>query len=270
MDDQVPPVLRQRLEKKLGVGTRAIYLRLAKIARQEFVSPRAAAFLLAGQVNVGYSQWANAADRAEMRGHVRPAAARDAEPAKTAPVSPAREPAPLRVKPAKNNTLFVVHGRDIALNESMFSFLRAIGLNPMEWSQAIAAAKGANPNVGVVINNAMKKVQGVMVMFSPDEEAKLKAKFCAPNEKNTLGKLGAQARPNVLFEAGLALGAHPKKTILVQVGNTRDISDIAGMHIPKLSQSATSRKELAQRLRKMGFKVTTEGTSWLTEGNFSR
>ncbi len=267
MDDQVPKVLRQRLEKKLGVSKRAIYKRIAKISREEYVSSRSAAFLLAGQLGIGYTQWATAADRAEMRGHAIPAAAIE-KPAKLA--APIKEVAPLRVKPAKNNTLFVVHGRDTALNESMFSFLRAIGLNPMEWSQAIAAAKGANPNVGTVINNTMKKVQGVMVMFSPDEEARLKPNFCAPNEKNTLGKLSAQARPNVLFEAGLALGAHPKKTILVQVGSTRDISDIAGMHIPRLSQSAPSRKELAQRLKKMGFKVTTEGTSWLTEGNFSR
>jgi hypothetical protein len=62
-----------------------------------------------------------------------------------------------------------------------------------------------------------------------------------------------------------------QKTLLVQVGDTRDISDIAGKHILHLSNSAASRKELAQRLQsKLKFKVDTTGTAWLTIGNFNR
>jgi hypothetical protein len=38
----------------------------------------------------------------------------------------------------------------------------------------------------------------------------------------------------------------------------------------KLSNSPASRKELAQRLKKMKFKVDTDGTLWLTEGDFDR
>jgi hypothetical protein len=61
------------------------------------------------------------------------------------------------------------------------------------------------------------------------------------------------------------IGAHPDKTLLVQVGDTRDISDIAGKHILHLSDNANSRKELAQRLAtKLKFKVDTTGTSWLS------
>jgi predicted nucleotide-binding protein len=32
----------------------------------------------------------------------------------------------------KGNSVFVVHGRDEVLRKSMFDFLRALGLNPME------------------------------------------------------------------------------------------------------------------------------------------
>jgi len=32
----------------------------------------------------------------------------------------------------------------------------------------------------------------------------------------------------VLFEAGLALGAHPNKTVMVQVGKVKAFSDIGG------------------------------------------
>jgi hypothetical protein len=38
----------------------------------------------------------------------------------------------------------------------------------------------------------------------------------------------------------------------------------------KLTNGAASRKEFAQRLEKMKFKVDTEGTSWLTEFDFDR
>ena len=118
----------------------------------------------------------------------------------------------------------------------------------------------------------MDSVQGVLVMFSPDEEAKLKSKFASTNDrKKGLHKLDSQARPNVIFEAGLALGAHSKNTLLVQVGETRDISDIAGKHIVHLSNDAASRKELAQRLQtKLRFKVDTTGTDWLKIGDFDR
>jgi predicted nucleotide-binding protein len=109
-------------------------------------------------------------------------------------------------------------------------------------------------------------------MFSPDEEAKLKSKFCNEKDrKKGAHKLEAQSRPNVIFEAGLALGAHADKTILVQVGDTRDISDMAGKHMVRLSDNPNDRKELAQRLRdKLKFKVDTDGTSWLSEFKFNR
>jgi len=73
------------------------------------------------------------------------------------------------------------------------------------------------------------------------------------------------------LEASIAIGAHQEKTLLVEVGSVRQITDIGGMHILRLNNSATSRKELAQRLKdKLKFKVDTTGDSWLTVGNFER
>jgi predicted nucleotide-binding protein len=200
-----------------------------------------------------------------MRGH-RVVQTQIEEPAAPTPII-RREPAKLKVKPAKNNTLFVVHGRDNRLNEDFFSLLRALGLNPIEWSKAVAKTKGNNPDVDKIIGGQMKSVQGIVVLISPDEQVRLKSKFsdpAAPTER----ELQDQARPNVLFEAGWAFGAYPDKTLLVRVGNTRPISDLGGKHIVKLSNAPASRKELAQRLKKIKFKVDTEGTSWLTEGDF--
>lgn len=269
MSDNIPAQLRTAIKKNLGnVTDRRVNQVIAKISSDELVSRRAAALLLARKLGVNFNKYATDDDRAEMRGHTAAKVQLDEPVAQTASPPPVKLVAP-KVKPAKNNTLFVVHGRDTDLNEDMFALLRALNLNPIEWSAAVAKTKGNNPDVDKIIGGQMKSVQGIVVLISPDEQAKLKPKFCDPanpSEKT----LRDQARPNVLFEAGWAFGAYPSKTLLVRVGNTRPISDLGGKHIIKLSNSPASRKELAQRLRKMKFKVDTDGTSWLTEGNFDR
>jgi hypothetical protein len=266
MSNAIPAALRASIQKKLdNVSDRHVNRLIAKIADDEVVSRRAAAMLLARKLGINFSQYATADDRAEMKGHSLTAASMQTpEPAPQPATKPKQ---PLKVAPAKNNTCFVVHGRDTKLNEDMFGLLRALGLNPIEWSKAVALTRGNNPDVDKIIAGQMKSVQGIVVMISPDEQAKLKPKFCETAAEKTLQD---QARPNVLFEAGWAFGAYPGKTLLVRVGNTRPISDLGGKHIMKLADSAASRKEFAQRLEKMKFKVDTRGTSWLTEFKFNR
>jgi predicted nucleotide-binding protein len=266
MAERIPPKLLEKIVKVLGVTQRRVYRLIEERATANHFSSVLGALLLASENGISIQRFASEDQLAILRGAPR------AAPVQAAPIVVTKksvyEPRkPKAVRTTKDNSIFVVHGRDTKLNDDMFGFLLAIGLNPKEWSQAIKDAKGANPNVGQVINKAMKQAQGVLVMFSPDEDAKLKSKFCGPKDrKKGLNKLDGQARPNVLFEAGLALGAHPDKTLLVQVGDTRDISDIAGMHLINLGDDAASRKELAQRLAtKLKFKVDTTGTLWLSD-----
>jgi predicted nucleotide-binding protein len=265
----INPRLIELLKKRMGVAERTVYAAIQRTAVANRVPRELGALLLAGEQGISYQRYATSEQMAELRGapiHAAPVAA--PAPSGRSPASASRKP----VVTITNNSIFVVHGRDAQLNADMFAFLRAIDLNPLEWSQAIKTAKGANPHVDDVISNAMDSVQGVLVMFSPDEDAKLKSRFAgATDKKKGLDKLDGQARPNVIFEAGLALGAHSKKTLLVQVGDMREISDIAGKHLIHLSNDATSRKELAQRLQsKLKFKVNTTGNHWLTIGNFHR
>jgi hypothetical protein len=270
MSDSIPAALKASIQKKLGnVSPRHLNRLIAKIASDELVSRRAAGMLLARKLGVNFTRFATAEILAEMRGHTVSQNQIDEAPMPVSSKPTARGVSKPAVKPAKNNTLFVVHGRDTKLNEDMFGLLRALGLNPIEWSKAVAKTRGINPDVDEIIGGQMKSVQGIVVMISPDEQAKLKPAFCDPAVP-TERILQDQARPNVLFEAGWAFGAYPGKTLLVRVGNTRPISDLGGKHIMKLSNSAASRKEFAQRLRKMKFKVDTDGTSWLTEFNFDR
>lgn len=265
--DDIPAQLKISIQKKLGdVTPRHVNRIIASIASDQLVSRRAATMLLARKLNINFSRFATNEDRSEMRGHTVAHVDIEEAPA-AAPVQTVPRLSAKSVRPTKNNTLFVVHGRDAKLNEDMFALLRALGLNPVEWSKAVAKTKGNNPDVDKIIGGQMKTVQGIVVLISPDEQAKLKAKF---SESDSEKKLQDQARPNVLFEAGWAFGAYPEKTLLVRVGNTRPISDLSGKHIIRLANSPESRKEFAQRLKKMKFKVDTEGTSWLTEGNFNR
>ena len=93
-----------------------------------------------------------------------------------------------------------MHGRDIALRDSTFAFLRALRLEPLEWEQAIRRARrGANPFVGDVIDEVMDQAQAVLVLFSPDDLVQLKDQFVDKSERNTEGKSQGQARPNVLL-----------------------------------------------------------------------
>jgi predicted nucleotide-binding protein len=82
-------------------------------------------------------------------------------------------------------------------------------------------------------------------------------------------QLRGQPRPNVLFEAGLALGRHPDKTVLVEVGKLRKFSDIAGRHVVRLSNEYAKRNDLANRLEKLGCMVDKQGTDWTKAGDFN-
>lgn len=270
----IPRAFLSELVSKLGITKRQVYNLIEKIAVDSHVTSRTAAFLLAYQRGIRYQKYADAHDLAEMRsvraGQI-PQPSPPIPPAARPTAKVTARPKPLPpIKQSKNNSIFVVHGRDQRLRTDVFALLRAFDLNPIEWEEATAAATGANPNIGKIIDGAMKKAQGILVLFSPDERAMLIHSHCTQKERLTLGKLAPQSRPNVIFEAGLALGAHPSKTLLVQVGDMRDLSDIAGKHILRLSQSQASRNELANRLRKMGFKVNTKGSDWTTVGNFGR
>lgn len=263
--------LMARLEKKLRLSKRRVQEVIQETARKNRVTRDIASFIVAGDNGISYDRYATADQMAILRN------VPTNHPVVTAP--PPHTTAPVRVIPAartnarpvkttKDNTIFVVHGRDNKLTEDIFSFLRALGLNAIEFAQAINDTAGANPNITKIVKGALKRAQGVLVIFSPDEEARLKAKH---RRKGDSTKLQGQSRLNVIFEAGIALGAHPEKTLLIEVGTVRNISDIAGMHIPRLTDDAASRKELAERLRrKLKLKVNTTGDYWLKVGKFTR
>jgi hypothetical protein len=66
----------------------------------------------------------------------------------------------------------------------------------------------------------------------------------------------------------MALGLFPERTVIVELGRLRPISDIHGRHVIRMNNSAGKRQELAQRLETAGCAVNRSGTDWLTSGDF--
>ena len=170
----------------------------------------------------------------------------------------------------KGKTVFVVHGRDMVLRDSMFAFLRSIELDPLEWEQAVRRARrGTNPFVGDVIDEVMDQAQAVLVLFSPDDLVQLKDQFVDKHEKQSEGRPQGQARPNVLFEAGLAMGRHQVKTVLIEIGSVKRFSDIGGRHMLRFNGSPESRHDLVGRLKMLNCDLDVDGRrDWMKVGTF--
>jgi predicted nucleotide-binding protein len=165
-------------------------------------------------------------------------------------------------------SVFVVVGRNTEANASMFNFLRAINLKPIEWSMAIAATDSGSPYIGDALEAAFAMAKAVVVFMTPDDVAQLRPEYTNDPDDPEL-KPTPQARPNVLLEAGMALGLHRDRTIIVELGNLRGLSDLAGRHTVRIDNSAAKRGSLAERLRGAGCDVDTSGTDWYEVGDFT-
>jgi predicted nucleotide-binding protein len=174
------------------------------------------------------------------------------------------------MKEANKSRVFVIHGRNEAIRRALFDFLRAIDLKPIEWSEAVTLTGTPSPFIGDILDAAMGYAQAIIVLFTGDDLVRLKDEFLWINDPAYERKTTPQSRPNVIFEAGWALGKYPERTILVQVGTLRPFSDIAGRHFIRLRNSSKSRQELAQRLKLAGCDVDLSGTDWHDAGLFPK
>ncbi len=265
--------LLARLESKLKVGRAQVYALIQRKGLQTHLPANLAAIVLAAERGIGTTRYASAEQLSQIRqatsggSHSTPAAPAFSAPPKALRRIAGEKRALQRVQ-KRGKSVFVVHGRNEELRRSLFTFLRSIGLNPIEWRKAIEMTRRPSPYVGEILDAAFSKAVAVVVLFSPDDEAKLRSEFLKPSDGSHERTLSGQPRPNVLFEAGMAFGSKPDKTVLVQVGGMRPFSDIAGRHVVHLSDSPESRQELATKLENAGCTVDLSGSDWLREGRF--
>ncbi len=164
--------------------------------------------------------------------------------------------------------VFVVHGRNEAARRALFEFLRAIDLRPVEWAAALESTGEGAPYVGQVLDAAFSRAHAVVVLMTPDDEARLREPFRSQSDGAYEAELTGQARPNVLFEAGMAMGRHRERTVFLEIGDLRPFTDVAGRHVIRLDNTSEWRQQLAQRLRIAGCPVNLSGTDWLSAGGF--
>lgn len=170
-------------------------------------------------------------------------------------------------QPRDAQLVFVIHGRQ-KLAE-FHDFLRALGLRPLEWSQARRRTGKPNPYTWEVVDTALREAGAIVALLTPDDEARLREDLWSENDSSLEREHLFQPRQNVLFEAGVAYGRSPDRTVLVRLGAHRPMSDLAGHHILTLDNSPHARQSVADALRAAKCPVDTSGSDWFRAGDFS-
>ncbi|MGH3132709.1 MAG: TIR domain-containing protein [Gaiellaceae bacterium] len=271
--------VKQQLQRKLGIGERQVNRVIQKCEGETLLPRRLAILLLASENGISIRKHASEDDLSQLRA-VRGGAAvappqavpapeprqgerRQASRRRTSQTKPARPK-----RPTRGRKVFVVHGRNESLRKDLFSFLRSLALQPLEWRKAIEAAGKGSPHISEIIDAAFNEAVAVVVLLSPDDQVRLSEQFQRPGDPPYEKELVGQARPNVLFEAGMAFGRHPNSTVLIQVGDVKPFSDVGGRHVTRLANDPESRSEVVTKLKNAGCAVDDGGTDWYSVGDF--
>ncbi len=170
---------------------------------------------------------------------------------------------------AHSRDIFVVYGRNHRAYEALCTFLGAIDLRPLEWEEMVARTGHASPYIGDVLKTGFRTTAATVVLLTGDDAALLRRQFHRQDEPEIEKTWQPQPRPNVLVEAGMALAISEKRTVLVEFGPLRGISDILGRHTVRMDNTPESRKRLLERLRTAGCSINDRGERWLRAGDFA-
>lgn len=185
----------------------------------------------------------------------------------TSPRQPGSEATPAGADVARR--VFVVHGRDSKLTGRFGELLRAVHLEPLEWEELVQATGSTAPYLGQVVAGAPRLARATLVLLTPDDIVELHSDLFQDNDHPQERARAGQARPNVLFEFGLAVMAYPERTIVVEVGQMRPVADLAGLNVIRFDGSAPAIKKVVDRLKQAGCPVDLSGTDWLDPGRFA-
>jgi predicted nucleotide-binding protein len=174
-----------------------------------------------------------------------------------------------QAQPDTAKRVFVVYGRDGALAKSFFDLLYSVGLQPLEWERLVGPTGTTAPYLGDVVRMAPHLAQANLVLLSPDDIVELHPDLFQRGDHAYERAQAGQARPNVLFELGLAYMAYPERTVIVEVGQLRPIADLAGLNVIRFDGSAPAVKKVIGRLTQAGCPADTSGESWLDPGRFA-
>jgi predicted nucleotide-binding protein len=170
--------------------------------------------------------------------------------------------------PGDHRSVFLVHGRDMRTVRAMRDLLRALGLRVVEWEHAVAQTGQAAPFTGDVVLAGMGMADAVLILLTPDDVVQLRPDLVSDGDPDDEREVRGQARPNVLYEAGIADALDRSRTLFVQVGNVKSPSDLSGRNMIRFDGEAQSRDRLIARLRSAGLIVDRSSEDWLRAGEF--
>ncbi|WP_433222949.1 TIR domain-containing protein [Microtetraspora malaysiensis] len=165
-----------------------------------------------------------------------------------------------RMLEEKERNVFVIHGRDEEFRKRIFDLLRRMDLNPLEWETMVHALGLSSPYLGEVLDHAFTMMQAALVLMTPDDMVRLHPDL-AEADQDRLTE--CQPRPNVLFEAGMAFGKCPERTVLLYAGRIRAVSDFGGRNYVAFDGSVQSVNKLKLRLQTAGCAVRDTGSDYL-------
>ncbi|HCT80381.1 MAG TPA: hypothetical protein DGG94_08030 [Micromonosporaceae bacterium] len=176
--------------------------------------------------------------------------------------------------PPHARNVFVIYGRDSEARRAMFDFLRTLDLRPQEWEEVVHISGSSAPFIGEAILRTFDRIQATIVLLTPDDIAKLHPDFHESRDARTETEPTGQARPNVLFEAGMAMMKMPERTIFVEFGEVRPFTDLAGRSTIRLSPDPVDTTEklrrIVERLKSAGCPVNDSGSDWMNPAPFTR
>lgn len=165
---------------------------------------------------------------------------------------------PIRGGLIMSKSVFLIHGRDLECTDDVRRLLETAGLEVSTFDDVGASLKSGAPFVGEVVQVGVDGCDAVIALFTPDELAALGSSFRRDQDEPT-DRLRWQARPNVIFEAGLALGLNAKGTVLVTVGSDVSLfSDLEGRMVRRLDDGRDSKTKLLEALNQIGAELAPE------------
>ena len=174
---------------------------------------------------------------------------------------------------AAASDVFVIHGRNEEARIAISDFLIAIGLNPIQWETAVKETGQTSPYVGPIINAGLSRAHAAIVILTPDDRVTLSPALQRPDdppmERQSERQSASQPRPNVIFEAGMAMCRFEERTVIVEIGEIKRWSDMIGRHTVRLADTVYCRQVLASRLQVAGCPVDLSQPEWEKAGNFS-
>jgi predicted nucleotide-binding protein len=171
--------------------------------------------------------------------------------------------------PGDRRSVFLVHGRDQRAAKAMREFLRALNLRVVEWEHAVQQTGQPTPYVGDIVFAGMGMADAVIVLSTPDDLVHLRRDLLTDDDSINEQQVLGQARANVIYEAGIADALDSSRTVLVELGKVKSLSDLGGRNVVRFDGGPRSRNRLVSRLRKAGLELDIAGDDWLETGDFS-